>query len=158
MVRYCPYHIFGVSDEYPAHPSHHLLIRPGDDNQWLLGLPAWLMWGMLGIRFSDLGCDHKFAPFCPTSEPESATDPSKTPINILLIHLIISWYVQVMIINDFQACLPGWCGSCWVLDYSGLGLYGRIEGAAKRQTTEGYAPIEGYMHQLGKIRDNVLRS
>jgi hypothetical protein len=50
----------------------------------------------------------------PKSQPKSYPMTSIEPINSMLIHTIISWHVQMMIINGFGVVIAGPCESCWV--------------------------------------------
>jgi hypothetical protein len=79
------------TDRFPAHPYHHLLIDPDDDNQWLFG--DHLDRGGHGGLDLWLGFDQKLpqeVSSCPTSEPKSSIRMYKRQIDFLLIHTIIS--------------------------------------------------------------------
>jgi hypothetical protein len=97
------------ANQFHAHPCHHLLTCPEDDNQWFwgshlahvshAGSDMWLGFDKNRLWFAQLQRQN------PTRWHPTSTEP----INSMLIHAIISWHVQMMIIDGFGVVIwPMW--------------------------------------------------
>jgi hypothetical protein len=71
----------------------------------------WSMWIMVSW-ITVCGLEQKISHIlCPTSEPKSSSAPAISPTNILLIHSIMPWYVQMMIMDGSERII--W--SMWIM-------------------------------------------